>query len=225
MASGIVANAWTRRTAVASRSFAPSRSIHSTSRRCKAARTPAFVFDIVRAAISLSFSRGYAARARALTIMPSSADHAQDGVLKLGKKAIPRALEALALLDRAKIPRVLCTNGGGVPDAQRAKSLTRLLGVEITPSILCQSSTPFRRFVPQHGDKPILALGGRDDSARRVCEALGFKRVFTPHDLMRWRPAIYPWGTASPEHSIEHDFSDVSFAAAFVVRASRHLRS
>lgn len=138
-------------------------------------------------------------------------------MLKLGKTAIPRALEALALLDRAKIPLALCTNGGGVPDAVRAKSLTRLLGVEITPSILCQSSTPFRRFVPQFGDRPILALGGRDDSARRVCEALGFKRVFVPQDLLRWRPAIYPWAVASPEHSVEHDFTDLGFAAAFVV--------
>lgn len=68
-------------------------------------------------------------------------------------------------------PFILLTNGGGTLESDRAKKLTKELGVPIAESSLVLSHTVFRSLVPKYGDKPVLVIGGNDDSCRRVAEA------------------------------------------------------
>lgn len=63
------------------------------------------------------------------------------------------------------------TNGGGVPDAERRKALSRDFDVELGENQLVQSHTPLQSVVGQYKDRPVLCIGGPGDNARRVGES------------------------------------------------------
>jgi ribonucleotide monophosphatase NagD (HAD superfamily) len=54
-----------------------------------------------------------------------------DGVLMLGKNAIPAGARALKLLHERKIPYILLTNGGGKYESDRVAELSEHLGVNV----------------------------------------------------------------------------------------------
>jgi HAD superfamily hydrolase (TIGR01450 family) len=67
------------------------------------------------------------------------------GVLHLGSKAIPRALEALMMLKDRGVPFVLLTNAGGRLESERADMINKLLGTDIiTERNVIQSHTPMK---------------------------------------------------------------------------------
>lgn len=57
-----------------------------------------------------------------------------DGVLMLGKNAIPAGARALQKLSERKIPFILLTNGGGKFETDRVAELSERLGVNV-PSL------------------------------------------------------------------------------------------
>jgi len=115
-----------------------------------------------------------------------------DGVLVKGKKAIPKARDALKLLDDRKIAWILMTNGGGVSEKQRAKFLSEELDLDIDIDQIVQSHTPLVTLEGKE-DKKVLVIGGDGDKSRKVAEEYGFGYALTPADYIKTNPSIWPF--------------------------------
>lgn len=97
-------------------------------------------------------------------------------MLLRSSNALPRAQEAIGLLQRNRVPFILLTNGGGKHETERVAELTEALRFPLDSSQFVQSHTPFTELV--HGnrqtaalkDKCILVTGGDRDNCRRVAE-------------------------------------------------------
>lgn len=153
-----------------------------------------------------------------------------DGVLVRGKHALPAAKRALAILDGnnefgIKIPYILLTNGGGVSEAARCKDLSERFGVQIKVDQYIQAHTVVQSIVHQYADMPVLVLGGRGDTLRKVAEGYGFKRVYNTLDVLAWNPSVWPFHDLTVEEraSIKNaDFSKIPIAAIFVFHDPRN---
>jgi len=115
-----------------------------------------------------------------------------DGVLVRGSKAIPQAHEALTLLDQAKVPFILLTNGGGVSEKARVEFLSERLNFNLSPLQIVQSHTPMRYWAQTGKFKRVLVVGGNNDNARHVALDYGFPDVVMPIDIVRNDQAISP---------------------------------
>ncbi|KAH7888320.1 HAD hydrolase [Phlebopus sp. FC_14] len=152
-----------------------------------------------------------------------------DGVLIRGEKAIPAAKRALSILDgnnefRAKIPYILLTNGGGVSETTRCHKLSQQLGVQIDPEQYIQAHTILKSVVHKYADLPVLVLGGRCDTLRKVAEGYGFKHVYNALDVLAWNPSVWPYHdlTVDERASVKNtDFSNVNIAAIFAFHDPR----
>ncbi|CAA7259180.1 unnamed protein product [Cyclocybe aegerita] len=96
-----------------------------------------------------------------------------DGVLLRGRDVLPAAKRALNILEgdnvlRKKIPYILLTNGGGVGEHERCEKLSAQLGLPISTSQYCQAHTILKKFSHKYADKPVLVLGGKLDTVRKV---------------------------------------------------------
>ncbi|KAF5325758.1 hypothetical protein D9611_000075 [Ephemerocybe angulata] len=153
-----------------------------------------------------------------------------DGVLIRGAQVLPEAKKALNILAgenpfRTKIPFLLLTNGGGVSEEARCKSLSAKLGVEIEHSQYIQSHTILKKHARRFADEPILVLGGKLDTVRRVAEGYGFKRVYTTLDVLAWNPSTWPFHQlteAEKESTKAADFSKLPISAVFVFHDPRN---
>lgn len=125
-----------------------------------------------------------------------------DGVLLRGSKPIPRARDALSLLNQAKIPFILLTNGGGVSERARVEFLSNRLNIEISPLQIVQSHTPMRAWAQTGKYKRVMVVGGAKDNSRHVALEYGFEDVIMPIDIVRQDPAVSP----------HHRFTDAEFA-------------
>jgi HAD superfamily hydrolase (TIGR01456 family) len=97
-------------------------------------------------------------------------------------------------LQHHHIPFLLLTNGGGIPEPERAHKLSHQLGVSISPDALVQSHTPFSALaLTDLRDKPVLVVGGEGDRCRIVAEGYGFRHVVTPRDILQQEPAVWPF--------------------------------
>jgi ribonucleotide monophosphatase NagD (HAD superfamily) len=90
-------------------------------------------------------------------------------VLLRSHDPIPRAREALSLLQSTHIPFILLTNGGGRSEADRIDELQDKLQIPLDTSMFIQSHTPFADL-EEYKDKTILVLGGDEDRCRFVAE-------------------------------------------------------
>ncbi|WRT68322.1 TIGR01456 family HAD hydrolase [Kwoniella shivajii] len=150
-----------------------------------------------------------------------------DGVLKQGHhNVLPQAKRVLRLLSGADgrlpkpIPFLLITNGGGVPDEERRKALSEELGVELTENQLVQSHTPIKDYVDKYRENPVLIVGGKGESCRRVAESYGLKHAFIPQDIVAWKPSIWDrTELTEAERSFvrTEDFSNIPFSAALIL--------
>jgi ribonucleotide monophosphatase NagD (HAD superfamily) len=93
-----------------------------------------------------------------------------DGVLLRASTAIPRASQALSLLQSENIPFILLTNGGGKSEDERVAELTRKLHVPLDTSMFIQSHTPFAEL-DEYKDGTVLVMGGDDGVVRGVAES------------------------------------------------------
>ncbi|KAL8835049.1 MAG: hypothetical protein Q9170_003478 [Blastenia crenularia] len=131
-----------------------------------------------------------------------------DGVLLRSSNPLPRARQALAALQRHRIPFILLTNGGGKHERDRVAQLNDLLSIPISPSMFIQSHTPFADLIesttpnedPQTPlkEKAILVIGGDGDQCRKVAESYGFKNVIIPADIITTSPSLWPF--TSPQN-------------------------
>ncbi|KAF2433031.1 cat eye syndrome critical region protein 5 precursor [Tothia fuscella] len=122
-----------------------------------------------------------------------------DGVLLRSHDPIPRAREALSLLQSECIPFILLTNGGGKPESERVAELEDKLKIPLDISMFIQSHTPFADLEEYKG-KTILVLGGDEDRCRFVAEQYGFKSVVVPGDIFVQHSEIWPFS----EHLLNH---------------------
>lgn len=72
-----------------------------------------------------------------------------------------------------------------------ARTLTQrvLTREQIKPTQYIQAHTVLKTVVDKYADAPVLVLGGRNDDVRRVAEAYGFRRAYTPLDVKAWNPS------------------------------------
>lgn len=153
-----------------------------------------------------------------------------DGVLLRGKNTLPAAKEALSILDGnnklgLKIPFILLTNGGGVSEEERCRKLSSQLGVQIHPDQFIQAHTVLKSVVHKYADMPVLVLGGKGDTLRRVAEGYGFQKVYTTLDILAWNPSIWPFHELTQEERASvrpTDFSKIQFGAIFVFHDPRN---
>mmetsp|Transcript_27069 Transcript_27069/g.63278 ORF Transcript_27069/g.63278 Transcript_27069/m.63278 type:complete len:112 (-) Transcript_27069:35-370(-) len=88
-----------------------------------------------------------------------------DGVLTRVPNAIPGAYEALSKLQAGGVPFCLMTNGGGATEASKAKSLSKLLGLDtpLVPEQICLCHTPMKALAkpgPESlKDETVLLVG------------------------------------------------------------------
>lgn len=117
---------------------------------------------------------------------------------------IPGAADTLRYLRQNEIPFALLTNGGGKSEAERAAELSTLLGIDIQPSILIQSHTPFTAMLDRTSNKrvhfpaglrrqTVLVTGANAAKAREIARGYGFESVVTPADILKACPEIFPF--------------------------------
>lgn len=117
---------------------------------------------------------------------------------------IPGAADTLRYLRQNEIPFALLTNGGGKSEAERAAELSTLLGIDIQPSILIQSHTPFTAMLDRTATKrvnfpdglrrqTVLVTGANAAKAREIARGYGFESVVTPADILKACPEIFPF--------------------------------
>lgn len=129
----------------------------------------------------------------------SSLNQSVDGVLVRSSDPIPRAHEALAFLQRSRIPFILLTNGGGKHESERVTDLSKKLNVPLDTSMFIQSHTPFAD-ISQYKNVPILVIGGDHDKCRSVAHAYGFQHVVLPADILTAHPSIWPFSSTFTSH-------------------------
>ena len=122
-----------------------------------------------------------------------------DGVLLRGSKALPPAKPALELLNRYNVPFVLLTNGGGITEADRAKKLSSLLDLPISPLQVVQSHTPIKALAINNTYERVMVVGGQEDKARKCALEYGFKEVLMPIDIVKAYPASSPYSRYTRE--------------------------
>ena len=114
-----------------------------------------------------------------------------DGVLYRGKKLIPGADQVIRFLqEHGKIPFLLLTNGGGIPESERADVVNGILGLEGRhrlqgeQMVLCH--TPFKRLVPDYKNK-LIVVGGLHRPVE-VAQLYGFEQVI---DILEYS-SVFP---------------------------------
>ncbi|KAF8736171.1 hypothetical protein AX14_000805 [Amanita brunnescens Koide BX004] len=153
-----------------------------------------------------------------------------DGVLIRGPKALPGAKRALARLNgdnqyQLKIPFLLLTNGGGVSEVDRCQKLSQQLDFPIRPDQYIQAHTILKTKSEKYTDKPVLVLGGKLDTVRKVAESYGFQKVYTTLDILNWNSSVWPFHELSPAERSSakvEDFSKVQFSAIHVFHDPRN---
>ncbi|KAG2128036.1 HAD-like domain-containing protein [Suillus bovinus] len=154
-----------------------------------------------------------------------------DGVLlRGGTNPLPAAKEALSILDgNNKLGLYLCftalTNGGGASEEERCRKLSSQLGVQIRPDQFIQAHTVLKSIVHNYVNVPVLVLGGKGDTLRKVAEGYGFQKVYTTLDILAWNPSIWPFHSLTEEERASVrpvDFSNIQFGAIFVFHDPRN---
>ncbi|CEP13796.1 hypothetical protein [Parasitella parasitica] len=130
-----------------------------------------------------------------------------DGVLIKGKHHIPEATRALKLLNgdnihNRNIPFVLLTNGGGVTEEEKARQISKLVGIKIDPKQVVLSHSPMQNLATKYHDKRVLIVGGKGRNCYDVAKKYGFKEAVTPHDIMHWNSSVWPYSTPTSDLSI-----------------------
>ncbi|XP_051113546.1 uncharacterized protein YKR070W-like [Andrographis paniculata] len=117
-----------------------------------------------------------------------------DGVILRGEIPIgdsPRALKRLYDdSGNLRIPYVFLTNGGGVPESERAAELSKLLNVHILPSQVIQGHSPFKQLVGRFENELIIAVGKGEPTA--VMSEYGFKNVLSMDEYTSYFQHIDP---------------------------------
>ena len=88
------------------------------------------------------------------------------------------------------IPYIFLTNGGGVPEATRAKQLEEVFGVKVRPEQVCLSHSPMQPLADIFREDLVCVVGMSD--VRQVAELYGFKNIITPLEIRHQFPTLVP---------------------------------
>lgn len=151
-----------------------------------------------------------------------------DGVLVKGPETIEEGPEALRVLNghnkyNIKVPYIFITNGGGRSEQARCNDLSKRLGITVTEDQIIQGHTPMKDLVGVYEN--VLVVGGMLDSCRKVAEGYGFKNVYIPLDIMKWKPSVTPYYVLNEEEkkiAKDVDFSKINIQAILVFADSRN---
>ncbi|KAF5729537.1 hypothetical protein HS088_TW21G01704 [Tripterygium wilfordii] len=117
-----------------------------------------------------------------------------DGVILRGREPIGGSPQALRRLygDSGifRVPFLLLTNGGGIPESKRAAELSDLLGVNILPSQVVQGHSPFKNFLKRYENELVVATGKGDPAL--VMSEYGFKKVLSLDEYASYFKDIDP---------------------------------
>ncbi|CUM64533.1 uncharacterized protein PRCAT00002139001 [Priceomyces carsonii] len=127
-----------------------------------------------------------------------------DGVLVRGSHPLPKAKEALELLNKHKVPFILMTNGGGYSEKIRTDFLSSKIGFLISPLQLVQSHTPMKALAHENGYNRVMVVGGPQDKARHCALGYGFQDVIMPVDIVRAFPGVSPHHRFNEEELINY---------------------
>ena len=100
------------------------------------------------------------------------------------------------MLQTHGVPFCLMTNGGGSPEAAKAKQVSELLelSVPLTAAHVCLAHTPMRSLAAANAlrDEPVLLVGKHYSKLKEVAASYGFTKAVTCEELhARW-PHLYP---------------------------------
>ncbi|KAL8057511.1 hypothetical protein ABFX02_04G188800 [Erythranthe guttata] len=119
-----------------------------------------------------------------------------DGVILRGETPIGGSPQALKRLyddsGNMSIPYVFLTNGGGVPETERAAELSKLLSVRILASQVIQGHSPFMQLVNRFENELIIAVGKGEPA--KVMSEYGFKNVLSLDEYASYFEHIDPLG-------------------------------
>ncbi|KAJ2864948.1 hypothetical protein GGI22_001606 [Coemansia erecta] len=123
-----------------------------------------------------------------------------------------------------RIPFVLLTNGGGVPEAEKAADISKRLGVEIRADQVVLAHSPMRSLAAEYANKHVLIVGGKGRRCADIARTYGFDNVSTPNDVVAWQPCAWPF--MDPPMDVDcsasriRDFSRDRFHAVMVFHDS-----
>ncbi len=109
-----------------------------------------------------------------------------------GSPSVISFLKTNTFAPNVRVPFVLLTNGGGVPEHERAEVVNRVLGltdervrIQGDEMILCH--TPFKRLLPEYKDELIM-VGGLHKPVE-VAHHYGFTKVI---DILEYS-SVFPY--------------------------------
>ena len=117
-----------------------------------------------------------------------------DGVLKVGKRPIPGARDAINLLRKKNIQFVLITNGGGILESEKADEINQVLQLDecnkINENEVVLAHTPLKNISIEHENKTILATGIGNIS--KILNSYGYKKFLTVEEYTHIYPHSIP---------------------------------
>ncbi|KAG0006809.1 hypothetical protein BGZ65_003356 [Modicella reniformis] len=90
------------------------------------------------------------------------------------------------------VPYIFLTNGGGLPESEKAEKLSKQLGIPVNPEHLILSHSPMRALVPTFRDSNVLIVGGTGSDCKHVALHYGLRNVVTPEEIHAVHPSVCP---------------------------------
>eukprot|EP00727_Mastigamoeba_balamuthi_P013783 m51a1_g9027 hypothetical protein (329) ;mRNA; f:215571-216826 len=140
-----------------------------------------------------------------------------DGVFLKDGHPIPRAAEALSLLDPVNggvpVPRVFVSNGIGVPSKVKAEHMSKTLDTRVTADDVIMAHTPMADLAEAYRGRRVL-LVGRDLAP--IAASIGLGEYVTEDQFAARRPFLFPQKDYS-NVAIEEDATPEAPLAAVMV--------
>lgn len=118
------------------------------------------------------------------------------GVLFRGRQPIPRAKQALDLLQKYKVPFVVLTNAGGKTESKRAELFNKILDTKIfNKKNVIQAHTPmkmlFHMKMLKGEDDGLVLIGGSQD-VHEIADEYDFTNYITVEEMAALFPFLIP---------------------------------
>ncbi len=143
-----------------------------------------------------------------------------DGVLIHGVAPISGARECLEKIQALGLPHVFVTNGGGVPRADKARSLAKILGCssDVFTERLCSAHDPIADMLREQGlfEKRVLVLSKSEACSRGIIAEWGLLNGCVLEDFL----LSCPWNWPLEDDGREIVLDNIERVAAICVVAT-----
>lgn len=112
-----------------------------------------------------------------------------DGVFVREGKVLDGTPRAVLALEKANIPYIFVTNGGGFTEAAKAAKLSHQLGVPVSEDQMLLSHTPYKDLVPLYADQRVLIIGS--EGCEQVAKSYGFKHAVSSRQILCEQPSKF----------------------------------